>query len=543
MFAVVRITIRYFFIALCALWCISALSGCKTKEEYKIQADKEVYSIIDNKWSDEFGEKVNYTVSDVEPSPNDIRLDVPAAKTGIISLAEAVAIATASNREYQTQKEELYFQALDLTLVRHDFARQWFGTIDGKYLKEGEGRNSSGDREEQLNADTELGFEQLLADGAFITTSIAVDWARFLTGDPRTTLASVLRTTVTVPLLRGSSRDVVQEQLTQAERNALYQIRTFNRFRKTFVVTIVSGYYRVLQQNNVVTNAWNNYQRRVELRKRSEKEAETGRTPWFEVDQAEQRELDARDRFISEEQRYKQRLDEFKILLALPTDADVDLDSNELKALEEIGISQPEYSQEMAVETGLLGRLDLANSADRVEDAVRKIVVAIDGLDGGLNLVGGLNVASAGKTNYGKLEFERGIYSLGVESDLPLDRKEERNIYRESLILLEQIRRDYQEAEDRVKLQVRQSYRELDEAAKLYKIRKIGLELARKRVESMPMLLKTGRAKTRDVLESQDALIEAENALTAALVDHTIAKLNFFSDIGVLQVAPDGMWK
>ena len=369
-----------------------------------------------------------------------------------------------------------------------------------------------------------------------------MDWARFLTGDPRTTLASVLRTTVTVPLLRGSGRDIVQEQLTQAERNALYQIRTFNRFRKTFVVTIVSAYYRVLQQNNVVTNAWNNYQRRVELRKRSEKEAETGRTPWFEVDQAEQRELDARDGYVSEEQQYKQRLDEFKILLALPTDADVDLDSNELEALEEIGIRQPAYTQEMAVETGLLGRLDLANSADRVDDAVRKIVVAIDGLKGDLNLVGSLNVASAGKRDYGKLEFERGIYSLGIESDLPLDRKAERNIYRESLILLEQVRRDYQETEDRVKLQIRQSYRELEEGAKLYKIRKIGLELARKRIESMPMLLKTGRAKTRDMLESQDALIVAEDALTAALVDHTIAKLNFFSDIGVLQVRPDGMW-
>jgi len=27
------------------------------------------------------------------------------------------------------------------------------------------------------------------------------------------------------------------------------------------------------------------------------------------------------------------------------------------------------------------------------------------------------------------------------------------------------------------------------------------------------------------------------------LVSHTVAKMNFFRDIGVLQVRPDGMWE
>ena len=66
--------------------------------------------------------------------------------------------------------------------------------------------------------------------------------------------------------------------------------------------------------------------------------------------------------------------------------------------------------------------------------------------------------------------------------------------------------------------------------------------IAERRVDSTAMFLKTGRAQTRDLLESQGALLEAQNELTDALVAHTIAKLNFFRDIGVLQVRPDGMW-
>jgi len=56
-------------------------------------------------------------------------------------------------------------------------------------------------------------------------------------------------------------------------------------------------------------------------------------------------------------------------------------------------------------------------------------------------------------------------------------------------------------------------------------------------------LLQAGRVTTRDLLESQDAFLDAQNNVTAALVDYAIAKLSFFRDIGVLQVRPDGMWE
>jgi outer membrane protein TolC len=94
-----------------------------------------------------------------------------------------------------------------------------------------------------------------------------------------------------------------------------------------------------------------------------------------------------------------------------------------------------------------------------------------------------------------------------------------------------------------VKLQVRQAYRQLEEAAERYRIQRNNLELAEKRVESTTLLLEAGRLTTRDVLESQDALLEAQNNVTDALVAHSIAKLNFFQDVGILQVRPDGMWR
>ncbi|UCE99133.1 MAG: TolC family protein [Planctomycetota bacterium] len=523
---------------------ILGMTGACSPEYYKAEADEEVYNIIDSKWQGSFGRKANYTVSDVPPSPNDIQIEEPVPSSKVLSLAKAVAIATAHNRDYQKQKEDLYLKALDLTLERHQFARQWFGTIDAKYLRHPVPGRDNDEEELKISGDnTKLGFTQLLADGAIVSAGIGFDWARFLTGDPSTSLGSVLSASITQPLLRGAGRRIAQENLTQSERNALYEIRSFNRFRQEFVVSIVNDYYRVLQQRDKVTNAENNYKRVLKSKERLEMELKAGIRTRIDVDETEQNVLRAQNNYVEAQQRYEQSLDEFKIRLSLPTDADIELDQNELNALEKIGISEPNYTPDAAIETALLQRLDLANTRDQVDDAVRKVIVTADGLGAELNLTGGIDVGSREKTDIDSLQFHDGTYTLGLSGDLPLDRKEERNIYRTAIIALERQQREYDNEMDNVKLNVRQAYRQLIEKAETYKIQKLSLDLAERRVESNELLLDAGRVTVRILLESEDALVEAQNNVTAALVDHAIAKLSFFRDVGILQVMPDGMWE
>lgn len=520
---------------------IFGITGACSPEQYKAQADKEVYQIIDSKWQDGFGHKSNYIINDsnIPPPPDDIRIELAVPASGVISLAQAVAIATAYNREYQGRKEQLYLKALDLTLARHQFARQWFGTVDAKYIND-----DGGEKVEMSGDGNKLGFDQLLADGARISIDIAIDWTRFLTGDPRTSLASILSASATQPLLRGRGREIVQENLTQAERDVLYQIRSFNRYRKEFVVSIADDYYRVLELKASVTNAENSYYRLLESRKRLEIEAEAGQARPFDVDEAEQQALGAENRWVQAQQSYERTLDEFKIKLSLPPDAEIELDQNELKALEDIGIIEPGYELYEAVETAFLRRLDLTNSRDRIDDAARKVMLAADGLGIELNLVGSAGVGSTPETDFDRLQFHRGNYSLGLESnDLGLDRKAERNAYREALIALEQQQRQYEIDRDRMELDVRQALRALKAEAEQYRIQKMALDLAVRRLETQKLLLEIGQGNVRLLLESEGALLEAQNDVTSALVTHAIAKLGFFRDIGILQVKPDGMWE
>jgi outer membrane protein TolC len=522
---------------LTAFACVTILIGifgC-TAEKYKEDADKEVGQILGSKWKPEHGTQANARIGDVQADPNDLYFDPNYLPSNRLSLAEAVAIATARNRDYQTEKETLYRSALDLTSTRHNFARQWFGTIDGGYDR--------ANKDESVSAGGELGFTQLLADGTQVSTSIATDWLRYLTGDPSESLGSVLNATISKPLLRGAGKDIVMEDLKQAERNVLYQIRDFSRYRKTFVVSIVSDYFRVLQALDSVKNAESNYKSLTLAYDQAKDNALAGRLAQLEADQTQQRMLQARDNLAGTNRSYEQALDNFKIRLAIPTDAPLSLDPNALVALSVMEVVEPQFDVEDAIKTALSLRLDLATDKDKVDDARRKIKVSEDALQAGLKLVASANVKSAPPQQASNLQFQNGSYSVGAQLDLPFDRLSERNTYRKTLIALIQQTRDYEDAMDGVKLGVRNDYRNLLEAAQRYQIQKKSLELAQERVNSTSLLFQAGRAQARDLLDSQDSLLSAQNSTTSTLVDYNIAKLSFYRDIELLSVKPDGLWQ
>jgi outer membrane protein TolC len=386
------------------------------------------------------------------------------------------------------------------------------------------------------------------------------------------------------------------ENLTQAERDTVYQIRSFNRFRQTFVVSVISQYYFVLQQLDFLKNAENNHKILIDIYGQTEKLVNAGRLPRYELDKVRQDKLNAQDIYIQTEKDYKQALDEFKIILSLPATAEFKLDENELAALKMSGPGRPDFSQiakagqerppqeltaeqtasleeeseliellqsdqydnrnagfneggefseEDVIKTALALRLDLANKADAIDDARRKILVAKDNLRTGLNLT-----ASTGPSYSDYYIRHKGDFSdssiltgIGMQLDLPLDRMAESNVYRKALIALNQRQREFEEAMDTVVLEVRQDYRDLTNAAERHRVQLESLELAKKRFNKTLLLLQYGRANSRRVLDAQADLLRSQNAATEALVGHTVAMLNFYRDAGVLQVRPDGMWE
>jgi outer membrane protein TolC len=501
--------------------------ACRNVDHYKRSADDEVYDILTSKWQNDFGQQVNYEVS--EQTPDDVDINGMIPPSGMINLAQAVHIATQFNRDYQSKKEALYLAALSLTGIRHQYKMQWFGTFDATYAE------SDGTENSTVGAGGGVNQNFLLADGIQISTGLAIDWVRYLSGDPNTSLGSVLTASASAPLLGAGAGKVAREDLTQAERDVLYQIRSFNRYRKTFVVSIVDAYYRVLQNKDTVRVTEDSYQRQVDNTNRLVMEADVGQRPQAEAAEARQALLTTENLLVSVRQQYESA--------PLPADADLTLDQSELPALETAGVYKPDYSEEEAIEIALIRRLDLATTRDQLDDVERKLILAAEGLGMQLNLVGSANVDSTPDTDYTRLRFHRGDYSLDVEGDLPFDRKAERNAYREALITVQQQQRAYDQKIDSVTLTMRQAFRDLAETAEAYRIQKISVDLAQNRVQEEKMKLQYGLGTVRELQISEASLLQSQVSVTNALISHTLAKLNFFRDIGLLQVRPDGMWE
>jgi len=490
----------------CFLATFMVIAGCSLRpEQVKEQADTDVYSIIDRKWDEKFGLKTNFRISDTTPVADAVRVDRAIGESGVLTLEHAVALATNHNRQYQTEREALYLKALDLRLVRHRYEPNIFGRGSGGLSRRGEDATAE--------AGADFGFEQLLATGARITTRVALGWVNILSGNISggTGLAAVLGAAIEQPLLRGAGRAIALEELTQAERDTLYQIRTFNRFRKRLVVDVIGRYYRILQLKDALDNAEANYHTLARIHDRSETLTRAGTLPRHELQQAHQ-----------------------------------------LKTLVADGVPELDFGEDDAVKTALAVRLDLANVADMVLDAERKVAVAEDGLRAELNLTGVVQPGITDRAGFdsltGGLQSDEDRYTLSAQLDLPLDRMAEKTAYRKSLINLIQRRRDYEETADRVVLEVRKAYRNLKEARDRYLVQSRSLALAKERADNTFLLLQYSsrgnrRANTRDVLDAQEDLFRAQNEATEALVDYNIALLEFYRDTGVLHVKPDGMWQ
>jgi outer membrane protein TolC len=506
------------------------LSGCGPRS-YKHDADEEVYRFVDRRWQPEFGPRANYRITGAAPTPNDLdaarvaRIEKTVAQTGILTLPQAAALATVHNREYHLQKELLYTLALDLRLVRHAYETQLFGGGTLLYSNDG--------TDESVVAEPNLGFNRLLATGTLVSARLGVRWVDTLLGLGDSGLSAVLGASVVQPLLRGSDPRVVREPLTQAERSALYQIRTVSRFRKLVLVAVVTQYYEALELRDVAQNTEAYVNSLVALAERVAKLAGAGRLPKVELDQVRQEILRARDAHILAQKEYERFLDLYKITLGVPPTLEFDLGARVFETLKGNGIPYPDLALNEAVETALCRRLDLTNQADAVLDAQRAVYVATDALRAGLSVFGSADITTRGDRTA----------AAGATLDLPLDRVAQQNVYAKALVLLNQRQREYDLTADTVRLEVREAHRKLLETAQRYQVLSEGLRLAQERVQSTSTLLRYARVSSRRVLTALEHLYDARNETADALTDYVVATLNFYRDTEILQVRPDGMWE
>lgn len=514
-------------------------AGC-SQSHYRKSADNQVYGLIGEKETDSLGHTNAFSIDTRYSArkPGDIpgteiisdRLQSGRRK---INVAEALKIALEYNRTYQSRKEQLYLSALRLTSEIHRFRPSLFGNAVGNVE-----RFSDGTYNRRLAS--RFGVDQALKTGADIGISVANDVVSYYSGRGSYNSFSILSATISQPLLRGAGAAVAAENLTQADRDLVYEVRGFSQYQHSFAVDIVTAYFRLLGQRDTVRNEYNNYQNLIASRERAEALA-FDRQPAFQADQARQDELRAKSRYVIAVDNYQRSVDSFKLQLALPLGVEIELDDSALEDLKKSGLMPVSLEETEGYELAVKNRLDLINEIDRFEDSKRKITVAADGLKTTLNIFANASLNSS-DPDYAKFDFNNWRGGVGLQLNLPLDRLSERNIFRTSFINFERQLRTFSIFLDDTRNEIRQDLRTLQQSRQNYDIQTISAELAERRVESATLLLQAGRAQIRDLLEAQSALLQARNAVVALLVDYNVARLALLLDLGLLKTDVDQFW-
>jgi len=209
----------------------------------------------------------------------------------------------------------------------------------------------------------------------------------------------------------------------------------------------------------------------------------------------------------------------------------------------QLAVVDPDVTREQAVEIAMVTRPDLETARDVVDDAERRIKVAKNGLLPGLDVDVRYDVISNPGDNTPGLNFDRRTWTTGLDLDLPLDRKAERNTYRTRLVLLERAKRNRELAEEQVRLQIFDGWRAIEQARRNFEIAEQGVDLAARRLEEQHLLAELGRGQARDLVDAQNDLVDAQNQRTSTLVDHTLARLRLWRDMGILYIDESGGWE
>lgn len=519
---------------------VTLFSSCTKIGRYaEKRADRAAYGNIGSAQQIALGNAAPFSIDDTEAQQirELLERDKSAEAGELFSLSDTLAIAMANSRSYQTRKESLFIQALNLTEVQKEFNLNYSASADASTTfttyKDGT-TETFGDNGVDANAG--LGVSRLLATGARVSLNFSQNMLNYFTNPDASDENNALTFSIVQPLLNGFGPLVTKEPLRQAERDMVYAVRNFKRYQQDFVIDTSAEYYAVLRSRDQMVNERKNYESTIANREQTESYAKAGRIADFEAAQARQSELDAADRWAVSKANYQQALDDLRFTLGLPIDLNVEPDPDELKNLEQRGLVEVDITLAEAMDSAISNRLDLINRRQKVEDKERKLEIQRR------NFLPNLDVDYSVSKEFDSAAGADVSQNLGVTLDLPFDWTEKRNDYRIAQINLEREKRDLEEDESDVERTVRDLWRKLERNRSVYKNRLLSVKLAERRVENTTLLLKQGKALTRDLLDAQDDLLNSRNQATVSLVDYTINRLRFWNAIERFEIDPKGMW-
>lgn len=447
----------------------------------------------------------------------------------VLTLADALRIAGMQNRDLMRAREGLTLSALVLLDARNGVGPRLAGSVSS--ILQGDDRAE----EVRRNAGT-LSVSGLLPTGATASVTGNASQIHDLGDSQDTAAGGSVTAKISQPLLRGAGYESSHEPLTSAERQALYDVRSFELSRQDLALSVQREYYGLVAQKQVIRNRETSLKSFDFLKRRSDRLFELGRVSEVDKFRAAREFLVAENDLVDANQEFDARRDRLKILLGVEATTKFDV-AEEIPPPRSVDIEL-----RRAIDVALINRLDLMTSRDTVTDAERRLRIAERNLLPDLNVEAvGTRAASDGSSHVSS-PLEHDTYSLGVALELPLDRVRERGAMRAARIELDRSRRDLSLNEDTVILGVRQSLRSLRSAESSERIQEQIATSEEKNAKIASLRFENGEIGNRDLTDALTNLADAKDRLVREKANVETARTQLLRDLGVLVLDDEGIW-
>jgi hypothetical protein len=232
--------------------------------------------------------------------------------------------------------------------------------------------------------------------------------------------------------------------------------------------------------------------------------------------------------------------------------------------VEAISIELEPLDPDIAFEIARANRLDWMNNRAALVDQWRLIQFNAVSLLTGLDIVidGDLSTVGNDPTRF---RSATGAMSAGIQIDPPLTRLIERNNFRQAILEYQQVRRQQIRYEDRVKLSIRQSLRQMELDQRNLETQRRAVIIAIRRVDQTRLTLsqpapppplpgpdgivvaepsagQLSPTATLNLIYAFNDLRSSQDALTSIWINYYATRASLAQQLGVMDLTDDGLW-
>jgi hypothetical protein len=233
--------------------------------------------------------------------------------------------------------------------------------------------------------------------------------------------------------------------------------------------------------------------------------------------------------------------------------------------VEAISVDGESLDPDVALEIARANRLDWMNNRAALVDQWRLIQFNAVSLLSGLDVVVAGDISTVGN-NPARFRAPTGALAAGLQFDAPLTRLTERNNFRQAILDYQQVRRQQIQYEDRIRLALRQSLRQLDLDRQNLETQRRAVIIAIRRVDQTRMTLsqpaapppppgpdgtipvvdpasrQLGPTATLNLIFAFNDLRSSQDALTSIWINYYATRIALAQQLGVMELDDDGIW-